>query len=117
MAAWNAAGADDLPGYFGMCVATSEPQAVVATLELRRARGLERLPAPRQRAGAGRQPLRPRHLAEAARRGNRLCHHRAQEQLLCRNARGREDATASAEGDGKPIARFPDTQLILWPKP
>lgn len=134
MAEWNAAGAAYLPGHLGMRFETVEPQEVVATLEVRRALEawngylhagsvvaladtccgygtLRSLPA--GATGFTTIELKSNFFA-STREGAIVCIARPLHQ-------GRTtqvwDAAIAVAGDPKPIARFRNTQLILWPKP
>src|SRR6185295_7996178 len=62
--------------------------------------GLERLPACRQRSCAGRHLLRLWHLAQFAGRGDRLYHHRTQEQFLRLGAPGRDRLRGKTPASG-----------------
>jgi 1,4-dihydroxy-2-naphthoyl-CoA hydrolase len=134
IAEWNAAGAAYLPGHLGMRFETIEPQEVVATLAVRRALEawngylhagsvvaladtccgygtLCSLPA--GATGFTTIELKSNFFG-STREGAIVCIARPLHQ-------GRTtqvwDASVSAADDAKPIARFRNTQLILWPKP
>jgi 1,4-dihydroxy-2-naphthoyl-CoA hydrolase len=131
--AWNAAGADYLPGLLGVRFSKVEADEVVATLEVRRAlaawngylhagtvtsladtccgygtvRGL-----PAGANGFTTLELKS-NLIGTAREGIVVCTARPIHK-------GRTtqvwDAQVRRESDGAPIAHFRNTQLILWPK-
>jgi 1,4-dihydroxy-2-naphthoyl-CoA hydrolase len=134
IAEWNAAGAAYLPGHLGMRFEAVEPQEVVATLEVCRALEawngylhagsvvaladtccgygtLRSLPA--GATGFTTIELKSNFFGSTRERAivciARPLHQGRTTQVW--------DAAVSVAGDPKPIARFRNTQLILWPMP
>ena len=134
LAEWNAAGAAYLPGYLGLTFLKVEPQEVIAKLTARKELGawngylhagavvtladtcsgygtVRSLPA--GAAGFTTVELKSNFLG-TAREGTIACI--AKPAHLGRTTQV-WDATVSRHDDGKPIALFRCTQMILWPKP
>lgn len=133
LAAWNAAGADYLPGHLGLVFLKVEADEVIAKMAIRKeidswngylhagsvvsladtccgygtVRSL-----PQGAAGFTTIELKSNFFG-SAREGEVVCVARPLHQ-------GRTtqvwDATVTAEGATKPMAQFRNTQMILWPK-
>ena len=131
--AWNAAGAEYLPGYLGLEFVKVEPQEVIARMVARKSLGAWNgylhagavvtladtccgygtvRSLPRGAVGFTTIELKSNFFG-SAREGVVQCvahplHQGRTTQVW--------DATVTAEGNPKPIAQFRNTQMILWPK-